>query len=84
MNYIYLLIETLFIFLIMMFFYKLGKKEGLFNYIGFMSATLSIIMFKSINILSFEADLGIPILMSLFVCSNIIIHHSFILSNLKF
>ena len=73
MNYIYLLIETLFIFLIMMFFYKLSKKEGLFNYIGFMSAILSIIMFKSINILSFEADLGIPILMALFVCSNIII-----------
>lgn len=73
MNYIYLLIEVIFIFLIMMSFYKLGKKDGLFNYISFMSSILSIIMFKSINIFSFEADLGIPVLMALFVCSNIII-----------
>lgn len=73
MNYIYLLIEVIFIFFLMILFYKLGKKGGLFNYIGFMSSLLSVIMFKSIDILSFKVDLGVPILMALFVCSNIII-----------
>lgn len=73
MNYIYLLIEVIFIFLLMILFYKIGKKDGLFNYIGFMSSLLSVIMFKSIDILSFRIDLGVPILMVLFVCSNIII-----------
>lgn len=73
MNYLYLLIEVIFVFLLMILFYKLGKKDGLFNYIGFMSSLLSVIMFKSIDMLSFEVDLGIPVLMTLFVCSNIIV-----------
>lgn len=73
MNYIYLLIEVIFVFLLMILFYKVGKKDGLFNYIGFMSSVLSVIMFKSIDILSFEVDLGIPVLMAIFVCNNVII-----------
>ena len=73
MNCLYLLIENVFILLLMILFYKLGKKDGLFNYIGFMSSLLSVIMFKSIDMLSFEVDLGIPVLMALFVCSNIIV-----------
>lgn len=73
MNYIYFLIEVLFVLLLLILFYKIGKKDGLFNYIGFMSSLLSVIMFKSIDILSFEVSLGIPILMPLFVCSNIIV-----------
>lgn len=73
MNYIYFLIEVLLVLLLLILFYKIGKKDGLFNYIGFMSSLLSVIMFKSIDILSFEVSLGIPILMSLFVCSNIIV-----------
>ena len=73
MNYIYLLIEVIFVFGLMVLFYKFGKKDGLFTYISFMSVVLSIIMFKSIDILSFEVDLGIPIVMAMFMCSNIII-----------
>lgn len=73
MNYIYLLIEVLLIFLIMVLFYKFGKKEGLFLYISLMSLLLCMIMFKSIDILSFEVDLGIPFIMGIFVCSNIIV-----------
>ena len=73
MNYIYLLVEVILVFIFMVLFYRFGKKDGLFVYIGFMSALLSIIMFKSIDILSFEIDLGIPVLMGIFICSNIII-----------
>ena len=73
MNYIYILIEVILVFLLMILFYKVGKKDGLFTYIGFLSSLLSVIMFKSIDILSFEVDLGIPILMVIFVCSNVII-----------
>ena len=73
MNYIYLLLEVILVFFLMILFYKFGKKDGLFLYIGFMAAVISTIMFKSIDILSFEVDLGIPVLMGIFVCSNIII-----------
>lgn len=73
MNYIYLVIEIILIFGFMILFYKFGKKDGLFTYIAFISAVLSIIMFKSIDILSFEVDLGIPMVIAIFVCSNVII-----------
>jgi len=73
MNYIYLLMEVILTFLLMVLFYKFGKKDGLFLYIGFMASILSLIMFKSIDILSFEVDLGIPVLMGMFVCGNIIV-----------
>lgn len=73
MNYVYLLIEVILSFFLMVLFYRFGKKEGLFSYVGFMSAILSINMFKSIDILSFEIDLGIPIVISIFMCANIII-----------
>lgn len=73
MNYIYLLIEVILVFLLMIMFYKFGKKEGLFVYIGFMASVLSLVMFKSIDVLSFEVDLGVPCLMGIFVCSNVIV-----------
>lgn len=73
MNYIYLLIEVILIFLLMILVYKFGRKDGLFTYIGFMSSLLSLVMFKSIDIFFFEIDLGVPILMGIFVCSNVII-----------
>ena len=73
MNYIYLIIEIILVFGLMILFYKVSKKDGLFAYIGFMSLLLSTIIFKSIEILSFEVSLGIPIVMAIFVCSNIII-----------
>ena len=73
MNYLYLLLITIVVFLVMLGFYKFGNKSGLFLYISFMSSLLSVIMFKSIDVLSFEFDLGIPFVMGIFVCSNIII-----------
>lgn len=73
MNYIYLITQVILIFGLMVLFYRFGKKDGLFTYIGFMASVLSIIMFKSIDILSFEVDVGIPIVMAIFICSNIII-----------
>ena len=73
MNYIYLLIETIIVFLLMILFYRFGKKDGLFVYIGFMASLLSIILFKSIDVFSFEMDLGIPFIMGIFVCSNVIV-----------
>ncbi len=73
MNYIYIGIEIVLVFVLMILFYKFGKKDGLFTYIGFMSSILSIIMFKSIDILSFEVDFGISIVMAIFLCCNIII-----------
>lgn len=57
----------------MILFYRFGKKNGLFMYIVFLGALLSIVMFKSIDVLSFEVDLGIPIIMGIFICSNIIV-----------
>lgn len=73
MNYIYFLIEIILLFLLMILFYRFGKKNGLFMYIVFLGALLSIVMFKSIDVLSFEVDLGIPIIMGIFICSNIIV-----------
>ena len=73
MNYVYLFIEVIILFFLMVLFYKYGKKDGLYIYVGFMSSLVGILMFKSIDILSFEVDLGIPIIMSIFICSNIIV-----------
>ena len=73
MNYIFILIETIIIFLLMLLLYKYCKKDGLFLYIGFMSILLCIFMFKSIDILSFEVDLGIPFIVGIFLSSNIIV-----------
>lgn len=38
-----------------------------------MSSIASIIMFKTIDLFSFQVNLGIPIIMGLFICNNIII-----------
>lgn len=73
MNYIYLLIEIIIIFGLMVLFYKFGKKNGLFLYISLMATLLNLFMFKSIDIFSFEIDLGIPFIMGVFICSNVIV-----------
>lgn len=73
MNYIYILFEIIFTFFLMLVFYKISKKDGLYLYIVLMSSILSIIMFKSIDLFSFQVNLGIPIIVSLFICNNIII-----------
>ena len=73
MNYLYLLIEVIIVFLLMILFYRVGKKEGLFIYIALMSSILSIVMFKVFDILSFQINFGLPIIMGIFTASNIII-----------
>ena len=53
MNYMYLLIEVLIVFLLMVAFYKVGKKDGLYIYVGLISSILSIVLIGNIDILSF-------------------------------
>lgn len=72
MNYIYILLEVLIVFLLMVFSYKYGKKDGLYVYIGFMSSITSILI-GTVDILSFQVSIGIPIIMGIFICSNVII-----------
>lgn len=73
MNIILLFIGIILVFGIMFLFYYIGKKDGLFLYIGLMSSILSLVIFKSIDILSFEINLGLTIIMGIFTASNIII-----------
>ena len=73
MNYIYMLLEIIFTFFLMICFYKVVKKTGLYLYIVLMSSILSVVMFKVIDLFSFQVNLGIPIVMGLFICNNIII-----------
>ena len=73
MNYLYLLIEVIIVFLLMILFYRVGKKEGLFIYIALMSSILSIVRFKVFDILSFQINFGLPIIMGIFTANNIII-----------
>ena len=73
MNYILILLEVIFTFFLMFIFYKVGKKNGLYLYMVLMSSIASIIMFKTIDLFSFQVNLGIPIIMGLFICNNIII-----------
>lgn len=73
MNYLYLLVEIILVFLLMVLFYKYGKKDGLFLYIGLMASIFSVIMFKTIDILSFQINLGLPIIMGIFMANNVII-----------
>ncbi len=73
MSYIFLLMEVLLVFLILVIFYRINKKEGLFQYILFMASILCVTMYKFITIMAFQINLGIPIIMGIFLCSNIII-----------
>lgn len=73
MNYVYMFLEIIFTFFLMFSFYKVGKKNGLYLFMVLMSCILSVVMFKVIDLFSFQVNLGIPIIMSLFICNNIII-----------
>lgn len=73
MNYIYLLLETFLVFFLMFLFYKMKKKDGLFLYILLISSILSTTMYKFISVLSFQVNTGIPMVMAVFICSNIIV-----------
>ena len=74
MNYLYLVIEVLLVFGFSFVSYKIGKKEGLFIYIGVLSSILSVIICSSVDILLFEVTMGLPLVMGIFMISNVIIH----------
>lgn len=74
MNYIYLLLEILLVFLLMILFYKINKKEGLYLYIALLAIILSVVVYKTVDVMSFKVNLDIPLLMGIFICNNIIIH----------
>ena len=73
MNIVYLLLGVLFVFILMILFYKYGNKDGLYVYIGLMSSIISVILVGAIDILSFQVSIGVPIVTGLFICSNIIV-----------
>lgn len=73
MNFIYILMETILVYLILLLFYKFGKKDGLFIYIGFMALFLGILMFKLCDFVGFPVSYGIPLIMGIFTANNIII-----------
>lgn len=73
MNYIYLLLEIFIVMLFMVVLYMLYKKNGLYFFIGTISVVLSIVMSKLVSYLSFETNVGLALLMGLFICSNIIV-----------
>lgn len=73
MNYIFLVFGIILVYFLMVLFYKFGKKEGLFLYISLMSLLLGVVMYMTIDFFSFQVDFGIPIIMGIFICSNIII-----------
>ena len=71
MNYYFLLIEITLVFGLMILFYKFFKKTGLYLYIALMSSVLGVLTFKSIDILSFQVNVGIIIMMGIFISNNI-------------
>lgn len=73
MNCLFILIGTFLIYIFMIMFYKYGKKDGLFIYIALLSSLLGIVMYEIIDVFSFQTDLGISLVISIFICSNIII-----------
>ena len=73
MNYVFYLLEIVIVYLLMILFYKIGKKDGLYVYICLLSSIISFTIFGTIDILSFQVNLGIPILLGIFMANNIII-----------
>ena len=73
MNLLYMLIEIIFVYFILVLFYKFGKKDGLFLYIGFMAALLGVVMFKLYDFTLFPVNYGLPLIMGIFTANNIII-----------
>ena len=73
MNYLFILLEIIITFFLIFVFYKVGKKNGLYLYMILMAGITSVIMYKTIDLFSFQVNLGISAIMGLFVCNNIII-----------
>ena len=73
MNYLLYAIITIVIFGLMIIFYKLLNKDGLYLYLGLISSILGVICIGSVDIFLFKESISIPLIVGLFICSNIII-----------
>lgn len=73
MNCLLMGLEVILFFFFMIIFYKINKKDGLYLYIALISSLLSIIVIGSIDVLSFKISVGIPLVVCLFLCNNVII-----------
>ena len=71
MNILFILFETILVCLLLLLFYKVFKKDGLFIFIGFMSILLGIMMFKLYDFALFPINYGLPFIMGIFTASNI-------------
>ncbi len=73
MNYLLLGLEIILTFFLLIIFYKINKKDGLYLYIGLISSLLSIVAVGGIDALLFKISIGIPLVVALFLCNNVII-----------
>ena len=73
MNFLILLVESLLIYAMMFLFFKQERKEGLYIYIAILSGILSIVSYECVNIFGFEVNMGLPIIMGIFISNNLII-----------
>lgn len=74
MNFIILGIEVLIVFLLILFMYKMGKKDGLYLVLSLFSSVLCIMFFKIINIFDFDVNMGIPFIIGIFIVNCCIVH----------
>lgn len=74
MNYIILGIQIFITFFLIFLSYKLGKKDGLYLAIALFSSIICIMLFKMINVLDFDINMGIPFIVGILILNNIIVH----------
>ena len=74
MNYIILGIQIFLTFFLIFLSYKLGKKDGLYLAIALFSSIICIMLFKMINVLDFDINMGIPFIVGILILNNIIVH----------
>lgn len=73
MNILFGLFEIIIVSLVLLLFYRVFRKDGLFIFIGFMAILLGIMMFKLYDFALFPINYGLPFIMGIFIASNIII-----------
>ena len=74
MNYIILGIQIFLTFFLIFLSYKLDKKDGLYLAISLFSSIICIMLFKMINVLDFDINMGIPFIVGILILNNIIVH----------
>lgn len=74
MNYVILLVISLIVLSLIYLFYKINKKDGLYVCMALFSIFLGIISFRLINILSFDINVSIAVIVGILAINNVIIH----------